>query len=138
MTTKQQDTIRRSRARIFADVKDLPSGKRNRVLNATEMICRTARKATAPAPAKKEARRPLPPSDLDRLTVAQLRALLRYNEETFDEVAVVLGAVAGWRRGEAYYGERLLALLTLAGELVRKHIEIEDALRRAIQAGREE
>lgn len=137
MNARQQDTIRRAKARISRETRDLPSGKRNRIINSAEKICVVARKAAAPKPAKKEARRPMPPSDLDRLTVAQLRALLRYNEETFDEVAVALGAVAGWRRGEAYYGERLLALLTLAGDLVRSHINIEDALRRAIQSGRE-
>ena len=63
--------------------------------------------------------------------------MIAFNEDTFDEVAVQLGAMAGWcRTGAPYYYDRMLALVNLTGDIVRRILDLEDALRRAIQAGR--
>lgn len=136
MNAKQRKIIDTARARIAVAVRDLPSGKRNAVLNSVDRITHTARKAS-PTPARKPARTAAPISDLDRLNVAQLRALLGFAEESFDETATMLGAVAVWDRKAPYHYDRLLALVRLAGDQIRSILDTEDALRRAIQAGRE-
>lgn len=134
MNERQQDIIHRAKAQIVRAARDLPAGKRNRVINATERICLTARKAAAPQPRTKK--KAVPVSDLDRLDAGQLRALLGYAEETFDETATMLGAVAAWDRKAPYHYDRLLSLVRLAGEQIQSILDTEDALRRAIQAGR--
>lgn len=73
----------------------------------------------------------------NEMTSAQIRGLIKVNEETFEQASCnlrkILDEPAPHR---AYYLERLISALNLCSELAGRRAKYENDLRKAIQAGR--
>lgn len=75
---------------------------------------------------------------MEKMSAAQIRALIKTNEETFNVASATLQDILNEPEPRRpYYMERLISQLNLCSEIAERRAMLEFELKKALQSGRE-